>query len=70
MTSLSLPAEVLQNICTFSFSFFFYLRECVHEWGGAESGGRAEGKGGRESQADSLLSMEPNVGLDPMTLRS
>ena len=33
-------------------------------------GGGAEGQGERESQADSLLSMDPNVGLDHMTLRS
>ena len=33
-------------------------------------GGGAEGKRERESQADSVLSVEPNTGLDPMTLRS
>ena len=31
-------------------------------WGGAEGEG--------ESQADSLLSAEPDMGLDPTTLRS
>lgn len=29
----------------------------------------AEGKGERGSQADALLSAEPDVGLDPTTLR-
>ena len=33
------------------------------------SGGRARGRG-RETQADSLLSMETDTGLDPMVLRS
>ena len=33
----------------------------------SERGGEEEE---REAQADSALSMEPNVGLDPMTLRS
>ena len=33
-------------------------------------GGGAEGEGERESQAESLLSVEPNMGLDPTTLRS
>ena len=45
--------------------FFKYLfareREC--EWD------RGEGEGGGESQADSLLSVEPDVGLRPGTLR-
>ena len=35
-------------------------RERAHEWG------RDRGEG----EADSLLSEEPNVGLDPRTLRS
>ena len=30
----------------------------------------AEGEGKRESQADFLLSMEPNAGFDPRTLKS
>ena len=42
------------------FNFFEREREQVR--GGSE--------GERESQADSLLSVEPNIGLDPMTLRS
>ena len=29
-----------------------------------------EREGGRESQADSPLSVQPNAGLDPVTLRS
>ena len=35
-----------------------------------ESRGGAEGERGRESQADSSLSVEPNSGLDFTTLRS
>ena len=38
-------------------------RDCMQAEGGAE------GEGERESQADSVLSMEPNVGLNFMTLR-
>lgn len=43
------------------------MREMEHmrvQWGGSE------GKGERESQAGSLLRMEPSAELDPMTLRS
>jgi len=35
-----------------------------------EHGGGAESEGGRESQADSPLSMEPDMGPDLTTLRS
>jgi len=31
-------------------------------------GGRAEAEGERESQADSMLSMEPDAGLNPGTM--
>ena len=41
---------------------FIWERERENEQGGAR------GEGERESQADSMPSMEPNVGLDPMTL--
>ena len=34
------------------------------------AGGGAEGEGERESQADSPLSMEPDMGLDLTTLKS
>ena len=34
------------------------------------SGGGGGGAKGRESQADSTLSMEPHVELDPMTVKS
>ena len=34
------------------------------------SRGGAQGEGERESQADSTSSLEPNVGLDLMTVRS
>ena len=56
--------QFLKNI------LFTYLREreCTHDreqqgWGGA--GAEKEGKG----QAVSMLSTEPNEGLDPMTQR-
>ena len=35
----------------------------------SEQGGQGQ-REGRESQADSLLSIEPDMGLDPRTLRS
>ena len=35
-------------------------RECMHEW---------ERQRERKSQADSMLSAGPNIGLDPRTLR-
>ena len=44
---------------------FIYLRERKRIW--IKAGGGAEGKGERESQANSTLSMEPNTRLDPMT---
>lgn len=49
-------------------SLFIHLRvrESEHERASREGGGR----GRRESQADSLLSTEPFMGLDPGTLRS
>ena len=47
---------------------FIYVREKERELTGTHSGGGTEGKGERIS--DSLLSMEPNSGLDLMTLRS
>ena len=41
--------------------YLFYLREREREY---------KQRKGRESQADSLLSMKPDTGLDPSTLRS
>ena len=38
--------------------------------GESDVGGEAEEEGGRETQADSALSTEPDVGLDLMTPRS
>ena len=35
-----------------------------------EQGGEVEEKGERDSQTDFLLSMEPDLGLDPRTIRS
>ena len=43
--------------------YLFILRE-------REQKGGSRDVGDRESQADSMLSMEPNAGLDLMTLRS
>ena len=45
---------------------FFFLRFYLFE---RESTSRVEGEE-LEGQADSLLSREPNTGLDPRTLRS
>lgn len=54
------------NCCTFSFKdLFIYSREVERAQAGA-----AEREDGKESQADSQLSAEPDVGLHPMTLRS
>ena len=47
------------------FYFILFERERQHEWR-SMSGGEAEG----EKEADSPLSREPDVGLDPRTLRS
>lgn len=44
----------------------FFLRESIH----AITGGGAEGKGDTESQPGSMLSAQPDAGLDPTTLRS
>lgn len=46
-------------VVCFFFRFVIYFRE----------GGEAEEEGGRDSQADSSLSMEPIAGLDLTTLR-
>ena len=48
--------KVYNSRCTF-LPFFFFFRE-------------REGEGERESQADSMPSTEPDVGLDLTTLRS
>jgi len=42
--------------------FIYYFRE--------RAGGGEEGEGQRESQADSMLSGEPDTGLNLTTLRS
>lgn len=46
----------------FSFLAFIYLFE--RGWG------RAQGEGEEESQVDSVLGVEPNVGVNPTTMRS
>ena len=43
---------------------------CDSESAYEQGRGGAEGEGKRESQADLMLSMVPNLGLDLMTLRS
>lgn len=45
----------------------YLFREHVHV---GVSRGRGRGRGRRESPADSVLCMEPDVGLDRTTLRS
>ena len=47
------------------YILFIYLRERKHEREKARAQGAAEGEG----EADSPLSREPNVGLDPRTPR-
>jgi len=47
------------------FKDFIYLFEREHE-----KRGDSEGEAEEEGEADSPLSKEPNVGLDPRTLRS
>ena len=55
----------------FFFLMFTYLfRERGRVCARAHSGGEEEREGERESQAGSVLSMEPRVGLDLTTLRS
>ena len=49
----------------FFLLLYFFLRERERE-----SAGRREGQRERESQAGSTLIVEPDVGLDLMTLRS
>lgn len=44
------------------FFFKFILERACTSWG--------RGRGCRESQAESTVGVEPNVGLDPMTLTS
>ena len=47
-------------------SFKIYLKQRENEG----AGGEVEGEGDRESQVDSMLSAEPDVGLDLTRLRS
>ena len=54
-------------VCFKALCIHLREREREREREGATGGG-AEGE--RESQADSLLSAEPDAGLDPTTLRS
>jgi len=49
--------------------YLFYFREREQACMQARAGG-AEGEEEGESQADSALSAEPNMGLDATTLRS
>ena len=61
-------AQQMPYIC--HVIFFKILREreneCVQQPGVGGGGGRAEA----ECQADSTLGMEPDLGLDPRTLKS
>jgi len=49
-----------------NFPLFLFFLRFIYFFGG----GGVEGEGERESGADSMLSVEPNVGLDLTTLRS
>lgn len=55
--------------CFLFLDLVIYLRERTREqgWGGRNE---RQGEGGREPQADTALSMEPDTRLDPMTPRS
>ena len=44
--------------------------KCLHIYFEGEGQKEREREGGRESQAGSLLGVEPNTGLDPTTLGS
>jgi len=55
-----LVTDLLWFYCLF---FFFFLKICLFER-------EREQEGGRETQADSVLSTEPNAGLSFITLRS
>lgn len=71
------PREKLLTLCVFikkkflKTLFITYLREkkregdctCIHEQGGKQR------RRGRESEADAVLSVESNSGLDPRSLR-
>ena len=59
-----LPGALYLNIYILQILFIYSDRERAHREG--QSGGERE----RESQADSKLSAEPNVGLNLMTLKS
>ena len=50
-------------VCIYIYMFLYFEKERM-------SGGGAEREGEREPQAVSIFSMEPDVGLEPMTLRS
>ena len=65
LTSMHYYRPILRSSFFFFFQdLFIYLRE-------KESRGGSRGRGGeKESQTDSTLSMKPNVGLDPRTLKS
>lgn len=51
----------------YRFLEFIYLFKDVFIYFREREGGGPEGQGERESQTDSLLSVEPYIGLDPMT---
>ena len=48
---------------------YFFLKRFIYFTKSERDLGKGEGRG-RESQADSPLSAEPDVALHPMTLRS
>ena len=55
---------IIRGFCFVLKFLFIYSRETESAYEGRK------GKGEKESQADSILSMEPHVGLDLMMLRS
>lgn len=60
------------NVFSLLYEFILFIYIFVRERGReqASMAGKAEGEEERESQADSMLSTEPDLGLDLTTLRS
>ena len=58
-------------LCLLKFHFDFFKDLFIYlEREGIHACAEGKGRGRRESQADSVLSTETDVGLDPRTLRS
>lgn len=63
-----IPCFISKTTSNRDYIYFLFReqeRVCTHEW----KWGGAEGDRERDSQAESVLSVEPHVGLHPMTLK-